>query len=133
MAQSKGRNTTAGAKKTTAGNKTAAAKKTSAGSKTNAGKKTAAGNRSSSAAKKSGGSKKTAPPDFRLRGDILFLVGLTLCVLLFISILGFGGVLGKAVSSVSFGLFGLLAYLLPFLLFYCFRFSVFPMPIHGTA
>ena len=75
----------------------------------------------STAGKRTAPAKKT-PSDLRLRGDILFLMTFAFCLLLFIGNLGLGGVLGKAVSSVSFGLFGLMAYLLPFLLFYCFLF-----------
>ena len=104
MAQTKGRKTAA------AGKKSAAAKK-----------KTTSGTSSAGVSRKPV-QKKTEPSDLRLRGDILFLVALAFCVLLFIGNLGFGGVLGKAVSSVSFGLFGLMAYLLPFLLFYSFLF-----------
>lgn len=94
------------------------------GHKTGSANKTAAGSRKSPAPRtgEKSVSAKSGPSELRLRGDILILLALALSVLLFISNIGFGGVLGKALSSVSFGLFGLMAYVLPVLLFYCFLF-----------
>ena len=40
-----------------------------------------------------------------------------MCILLVLSNFGVGGIVGEAVSSVFFGLFGFMAYLLPFVLF----------------
>lgn len=51
---------------------------------------------------------------------MLVLLMLVFCVLLFIGNLGFGGVIGKGLSWVLFGVFGIPAYLFPFLLFYLF-------------
>ncbi len=48
--------------------------------------------------------------------EIALWLALAVCVLLFLSNLGIGGVIGNAVSGFFFGLFGLLAYLLPILL-----------------
>ncbi len=49
--------------------------------------------------------------------DLIVLVSLTLSVLLFIGEVGGGGVVLDTVSRFTFGLFGLMAYLLPFVLF----------------
>ena len=48
-----------------------------------------------------------------VRRDIRMLVFLGVMVFLFISALGYGGIIGKAVSSVMFGLFGVPAYAFP--------------------
>lgn len=55
--------------------------------------------------------------DNGLRGEIIILVSLAVCILLVLSNFGIGGIAGEAVSSVFFGLFGLMAYVLPFVLF----------------
>ena len=52
-----------------------------------------------------------------LRGEIIILISLAVCILLVLSNFGVGGIAGEAVSSVSFGLFGFMAYVLPFVLF----------------
>ncbi len=48
--------------------------------------------------------------------EIILWVMLAVCILLFISNLGIGGVVGNAVSSFFFGIFGIVAYLFPILL-----------------
>ena len=52
-----------------------------------------------------------------LRGEIIILATLAVCILLVLSNFGIGGIVGEAVSSVFFGLFGFMAYVLPFALF----------------
>ena len=52
-----------------------------------------------------------------IRGEIILLAMLAVCILLVLSNFGLGGTAGEAVSSVLFGLFGFMAYLLPFALF----------------
>ena len=52
-----------------------------------------------------------------LRGEIIILAVLAVCILLVLSNFGVGGIVGEAVSSVIFGLFGFMAYLLPFVIF----------------
>ena len=52
-----------------------------------------------------------------IRGEIIILAMLAVCVLLVLSNFGLGGTAGEAVSSVLFGFFGFMAYLLPFALF----------------
>ena len=52
-----------------------------------------------------------------LRDEIIILVSLAVCIFLLISHFGIGGTMGDAASSFLFGLFGLLAYIVPILLF----------------
>ncbi len=58
-----------------------------------------------------------------LREAALWLV-LAVCILIFISYFGIGGYVGAVVSDVSFGVFGITAYLFPFLLFISAAFLV---------
>ena len=52
-----------------------------------------------------------------LRGEVIILAALAVCILLVLSNFGMGGIVGETVSSVFFGLFGFMAYILPFVLF----------------
>lgn len=52
-----------------------------------------------------------------IRGEIIILAMLAVCILLVLSNFGLGGTAGEAVASVLFGIFGFMAYLLPFALF----------------
>ena len=81
-------------------------------------KKSSAVKRTSS--RKGGGSKKAAKnmkSDSRLRTDILLLLLLAFSLLLLLSNFGLVGVAGHFFSSFFFGLFGLLEYVFPILLF----------------
>ena len=49
-----------------------------------------------------------------IRGEIIILIALAICILLVLSNFGMGGIVGEAVSSVLFGLFGTMAYIFPF-------------------
>ncbi|MEE3468692.1 MAG: DNA translocase FtsK 4TM domain-containing protein, partial [Eubacterium sp.] len=51
-----------------------------------------------------------------IRSEVLFLVVLVVALLVAISLFGWGGVVGRGVSYVLFGLFGAVAYLIPVLL-----------------
>lgn len=59
-----------------------------------------------------------------LRQEIIILAALAVCILLVISNFGWGGIAGEAVSSVMSGLFGYMAYPLPFILFGVAAFAV---------
>lgn len=59
-----------------------------------------------------------------IRGEITILVALGVCIILVLSNFGAGGMIGGAVSSVSFGLFGFMAYLLPFIAFGAIAFFI---------
>ena len=61
--------------------------------------------------------KKTTESQSFLKDEILILVTLAVCVLLMISNFGIGGYLGDRVSSFMFGVFGIMAYIVPILLF----------------
>lgn len=52
-----------------------------------------------------------------LKNEIFILLALAVCILLLISNFGIGGFLGNIVSSFLFGIFGLIAYIIPILLF----------------
>lgn len=67
--------------------------------------------------KNSKGRPKKSQQGTELRGEIVILVSLAVCILLVLSNFGIGGIVGEAVSSVFFGLFGFMAYVLPFVLF----------------
>lgn len=59
-----------------------------------------------------------------IRGEIIILVLLAVCILLVLSNFGLGGIVGKTVSSVVFGIFGFMAYFLPFILFGAVAFGI---------
>ena len=66
--------------------------------------------------KKKGTTKKTTE-NAVVREEILMLISLAVCVFLLISNFGLGGLVGKLISSVMFGVFGWMAYPAPILLF----------------
>ncbi|WP_296117726.1 DNA translocase FtsK [uncultured Eubacterium sp.] len=80
--------------------------------KTSTRKKTS-GKKATTARKKQSSSVQT----FTWRAELLLFAFLALTILLFIGNIGKGGVVGNAFSNVSFGLFGVLAYLFPIPLF----------------
>ena len=59
-----------------------------------------------------------------LRDEIFILITFALCILLLLSSFGMGGLAGEAVSSVLFGIFGILAYIMPFILFSVVAFGI---------
>ena len=59
-----------------------------------------------------------------LNSEIFILVLFAVCVLMLLSNFGVIGIAGDAVSSVLFGLFGVMAYILPFLLFGVVAFGI---------
>ncbi len=59
-----------------------------------------------------------------MKRDMAVLLMLVFCILIFIGNIGLGGVVGRAVSRLFFGLFGIPAYVFPFLLFYLFLFHL---------
>ena len=61
--------------------------------------------------------KKQLQESAAIRDEICILCVLAACILLLISNFGIGGLIGDAVSSVLFGLFGWIAYLIPILIF----------------
>ncbi|MDE7436279.1 MAG: DNA translocase FtsK [Lachnospiraceae bacterium] len=61
------------------------------------------------------GRKQSARPSFR--NEIILWSALAICIVLFLANFGVGGKVGGAVSSFFFGVFGLLAYVVPVILF----------------
>ena len=59
-----------------------------------------------------------------IRGEIIILGLLAVCILLVLSNFGLGGIVGKTVSSVVFAIFGFMAYFLPFILFGAVAFGI---------
>lgn len=59
----------------------------------------------------------TAAPKSAFREEIIILISLAVCALLLISNFGIGGFVGRIISSFMFGVFGLVAYIFPVLLF----------------
>ena len=60
----------------------------------------------------------------RLRDEIVFFVVLMLCILLFIANLGVGGTVSYMVSSLFFGLFGIMSYVFPIALFVVIAYGI---------
>jgi len=85
-------------------------------------------NRKPSAQKRSasGKNRKQAeyPQGITLQEEIILWLVLALSIVVFISNLGFGGVVGNAVSTFLFGMFGFLAYLLPVVLVLTVAFNI---------
>ncbi len=66
--------------------------------------------------------KETANP-LIMREAVLWLI-MAVCIFIFISYFGIGGYFGGVISDVSFGIFGITAYLFPFLLFMAAAFLI---------
>ena len=60
---------------------------------------------------------KQQPASNRFQTEILTLVVLAACIILMISAFGMGGIVGNAISSITFGIMGMCAYLFPVVLF----------------
>jgi len=79
----------------------------------------AAGNRNSSSKKKETDKKERMAEMEKaqaFRVEVILWIIVAVALLLFISNLGFGGTVGRTFSSFLFGVFGLVAYVLPILL-----------------
>jgi len=86
--------------------------------------KTKAKKPANSNAKKSLKQKADLSGDGFLKDEITILIALAICILLMISHFGVGGVIGNFVSKLMFGLFGILAYVIPIILFIGIAFVV---------
>lgn len=75
-------------------------------------------------AKKSLKQKADLSGDGSLKDEITILIALAICILLLISHFGVGGILGSFVSKLMFGLFGVLAYVIPIVAFIGLAFIV---------
>ena len=59
-----------------------------------------------------------------LRNEIIIWGALAFCLILFVSNLGFGGRVGNMLSDFFFGIFGVLAYIIPFAVFFGVTFLI---------
>lgn len=98
--------------------------KTGQKKQTGSSKKTTTRQTKSSSRAGSGKQMQKAAGNSEIRGEITILAALGICIILVLSDFGAGGMIGGAVSSVSFGLFGFMAYLLPFIAFGAIAFFV---------
>lgn len=86
------------------------------GSRTSTGKKTA--NR------KNTGRRKSQPMALAIRNEILLIVFLALAIILFLCNFGIVGTVGNIVSTFMFGIFGLMAYVAPVIIFLSIAFGM---------
>ncbi len=75
------------------------------------------GNRARSESRGGNNSRKKSAPEASFASEVALLVILAVCILLFISCFGIGGVVGAGVSRFLFGIFGLMAYIVPIIIF----------------
>ncbi len=83
------------------------------------------GSRASSSRSRSssGSGRSSSGMSFETQHQIRTLVLLAVCVLLFVCNFGLLGTIGNAISNVMFGIFGLLAYVVPAIIFICAMFA----------
>ena len=85
-------------------------------------KRTGSGTRSSSGRKSGSLSRNTKnkrdTASYELQNEVVLMITLVVSVLLFLSNFNLGGAVGSAVNGGMFGLFGIVAYLFPILLFF---------------
>lgn len=96
-------------------NETPKSGKSSSGTKKSTGSRTA-GNTKKTAEKNTTVKKEELVPEFS--NELVLLVTLVVSVLLFLSNFSLSGKVGEAINHVTFGLFGVLAYIIPFFLFF---------------
>lgn len=79
----------------------------------------ATGSKNGQTKKKPAGRKKPAAKKYnnKLITEAVLLIFMALCVIFFLANFGVGGIVGKGISAFFFGLFGILAYIFPILLF----------------
>ncbi len=92
-------------------------------SKTSAGKKTT-NSRNSTRAGRAGTDRRSEPMDAAIRSEIFLIASLALAVILFLCNFGIVGKIGDAVSTFMFGIFGLLAYIAPVIIFLFIAFGI---------
>ena len=77
-------------------------------------KSTSSKNKNTKAKKRTSGSKQVQQTNPEVRGEVILILFFLLCVLMLLSCFGVCGAFGNAVSNLLFGLFGYLAYPVPF-------------------
>lgn len=93
--------------------KTSSRKKSTAAKTSNRKKSTAANNKG----KKQTSAKTTKNQNTFLKDEIIILITLGISIVLLLSNFGIGGFLGEGISSMLFGVFGFIAYIIPIVLF----------------
>ena len=137
-AASRGNTAASESKANSSGSKSAS---TQRGKRSTAGNKSAGSGKQKETGKKSGNTKNTSESPVNTRAlyterdetekanpmifkeAVLWMV-LAVCILILISYMGIGGYLGEVIADVSFGVFGIAAYLFPFLLFIASAFLI---------
>lgn len=86
----------------------------------------ATGSKNGQTKKKTAGRKKPASRKYnnKLITEAVLLILMALCVIFFLANFGVGGIVGKGISAFFFGLFGVLAYVFPILLFVAVIFAM---------
>ena len=108
----------------TAGRRTSSGKK-AASKKTTSRKKTGAGRTGTASASNTGRQvRENEQIDYAIYYEVVLWILLALAALLFLSMLGLGGMAGRTVSGFFFGLFGATAYVFPFLIFFITAFLI---------
>lgn len=88
------------------------------GTGTKSGSRSSAGTRKKSTSAARGRNGKKAQASTELQNEVALMITLVVSVLLFLSHFNLGGAVGNAINGVMFGLFGILAYLFPVILFF---------------
>ncbi len=88
------------------------------GTGTKSGGRSSAGTRKKSTSAARGRNGKKVPASTELQNEVALMITLVVSVLLFLSHFNLGGAVGNAINGVMFGLFGILAYLFPVILFF---------------
>ncbi|MBD5495517.1 MAG: DNA translocase FtsK [Lachnospiraceae bacterium] len=88
------------------------------------GRKSTAGGGRSKSTTDTGRSMRGEPMDMAIRNEILLIACLALAVILFLCNFGIVGKVGNAVSSFMFGIFGLMAYVAPVIIFLAIAFGM---------
>lgn len=89
----------------------------------NGGKRTT-NSRSTGRSGRSNAARRGEPMDIAIRNEIILIAFLALSVILFLCNFGIVGKIGDAVSTFMFGIFGLMAYIMPVLLFLAIAFGM---------
>lgn len=108
------RSTSAGAARKRTGSTSAGTARKQTGSRTGS---TAGTGRKNSSSAKGKNSRQNAVSN-ELQNEVALMITLVVAVLLFLSNFNLGGSVGSAINGVMFGLFGILAYLFPVILFF---------------
>ena len=111
MAASQGGNRSSAKKKTTTSNRNTSNRNTGRSRQTQTEKRSTAG-------------RVSQPMDVAIRNEILLIVFLALAIILFLCNFGVVGKAGNVVSNMMFGIFGLMAYVAPIIIFLAIAFGM---------